>query len=176
MIIAAVLLTLAAGRAPAPDTAVRAELACGAGRFRLVSRTVPGADAPVSPTSQALTVEVAGRTRALRVPAQGRVRLSGRRVQRAYVQSWACLQGPGRTRYVQLGYACAAEPGGRGACAGGDEWAALLDDHGRMVDTGLPNGGPLTPALRARERLERRLGLSEVLAKGVAHRSVLGLP
>ena len=104
------------------------------------------------------------------------MRVGERRVQRAYLSSWACLTGAGGVRYVQLAYGCAIVPDQDSVCTGGDEWFPVLDDHGRVLDTGIPNGGPPSPALRARERLERRLGLAQIFDKGLSLQSVTDAP
>jgi hypothetical protein len=152
------LVLLAALAAPQPSHV--ATLTCGAGRFRLESRSL--AAGPLAPASQRLTVRVGGRGRALPLDGGGTALVEGARVRRAFVQSWACPRAKGGRRYVLLGYACAVDPGEPGACGDDKEWFRLLDDRGRALGAGLPHAGP------GWTRLQRRLGLAAVMADGVA--------
>ena len=71
------------------------------------------------------------------------------------------MAGERQARYVLLGYACAADPGGRQDCGGEKEWFRLLDGRGRFVDAGVPHDGA------ARDKLNARLGVAGAVAAGV---------
>lgn len=159
--IGALLLTLASASAPPTHTA---SLSCGAATFQIVSHAWPRTLAPVTQTA---SVRVAGRRRTVTLDPTGTVIVDGHRVRNRYVLSWSCVKGAGGTSYVSLGYACAMDPGYPFDCGGEKEWFRLLDDRGRAVDTGVPHNGP------TRDRLDRRLGLSDIFEAGVQMTDVL---
>ena len=132
------------------------------------SRRWPTLEGPVSPVAQALYVRDAeARARMLPLEDQGRMRRDGRIVRRSYVMSWACVISDSGRAFVDLGYACAADPGEPGACRTGKEWFHLLDRRGRRVD---PSSAASGPGL---DRFLGRLGLARVMAAGVAMTDVL---
>lgn len=159
----ALSLSLAAAN---PTALVRhdAALRCGTIDLRITSDNAPHVLAPVS---QTLTRRV-GTTR-VQIPLErsGIVPVDGHRVRNRFVSSWTCLTGRDRQHYVLVGYACAIDPGYRNDCGGEKEWMRVLNERGRFIDAGVPQGGA------ARDRFNARIGIADALAAGVAMTSVL---
>ena len=164
----ALLIGTQAARAAPASQMHTADLTCGAGSFRLKSTEWSDRAAPLAPIAQALAVAVGNHHRLLRLEEAGEVMVDGWRVRRQYVISWACETASTGRSYVSLGYACAVDPGDEGSCGADKEWFRLLDDHGRLLDAGLPHDGA------PEERLETRLGLKTVSEAGVSMTEVLG--
>lgn len=137
------------------------DLRCGTAAFIMTTTHYRQKGEPLAPVKQALKVIVAGKAVPLALERAGTVVVDGRRVQRAYVGSWACVTASTGLSYVMLGYACAIDPGYRDECEFGKEWTRLLDDRGRALDARVR---PDTPDAN---RIADRLGLAATLEAGV---------